>query len=292
MSYSDWLQERERQLNDWDPIGRLYETGALSGDRQCVELLPTFYAQFGPLLDFRLRSIQLRKESYDWMVRIWREQHDVRDESVSDLLKGGVDTYPIEEIVRILLNESVRFEVADQLGIFNPPALRLMVANAIENERAHDRGYDMASKHWNPLADFELACARQLADEVASGIDLVSRTIKNLKSESATGILGDENRSRWDEIVCDLGSTDSLLFEGFKNDIDSAVYEVFSALPRTQQLAIWMSHDHIRDDFDDTPRGWEEHGVEGFTLHDLDVVLEDVTRAVLGVARNEAESRE
>ncbi len=85
---------------------------------------------------------------------------------------------------------------------------------------------------------------------------------------------------------------DSLLSEGFKNDIDSAVYEVFSALTRTQQLAIWMSHDHIRDDFDDTPRGWKEHGVEGFTLHDVNVVLEDVTRMVLGVATNEADTRE
>ena len=104
--------------------------------------------------------------------------------------------------------------------------------------------------------------------------------------------MGDENRSRWDEIVCDLGSRDSLLYEGFKNDIDSAVYDVFSALSRTQQLAIWMSHDQIRDDFDDTPRGWKEHGVEGFTLHDVHVVREDVTRVVLGVATNEAESRE
>lgn len=209
---------------------------------------------------------------------------------MSDLFKGEAGGYSAERIVMNLIEECKKFEVADQLGVFNKPALRVMVANAIEIERASSRGYDMCSRMLKPLWDFGLTCTLELAEDLVAGTDLVGEVVRKLKSESATGILDQPSLfSRWAEIVCDLQSNDSLLSEGFRRDIDSAVYEVFYALPRTRQFAVWVTHEQIRADWDDPPRGWEEGGFEGFELHELNLVLEDVTESVLEVARAEAE---
>lgn len=291
MAFGNWLEERSAELDGWESLDTFYAMGAFSPDRPSIDLLPLYYARFGSLLDPTLRNIQLRKDGLCWMLIIWRAPREVREQSVTSLLEDVVDDDPVEQVVRRLLDESVRFEVAERLGVFNHASLRVMVANALERERAHDRGYNIACEHWRPTADFGLACAARLSAEIASGIDLVDRSVRVLKSESATGILGDEPRTRWDEIVSDVASIDSMLSEGFRSDVLTAVYDAFESLPRVQQIAVWMSHDHIQNDFEDTPRGWETGGMDGFKLHDLHIVLEDVLTEVLGVAQNEADSR-
>jgi len=278
---------RSEQREVWEVVRPWFESGVISDGSASVDLLPVFYARFGPLLDVKLLAIQLTNSNHRWQLNVLREGGADDRFDVASLLRLEGEKRNVHEIIIRLLESCVEFEIADVLDIFNAPAMSLIASG----EQAAVIKRDEAWESQQATVAFHLDCARFLAQHIADDLDLVAPTMAKLKSESATGILDGGEHSRWDEIVSQSRHIDSLLAEGFNDDIRSAAYEVFESWLRAKQLALWMTHSSTCDGIEDVGAYSPESGAEGFNLHDIQETFNDVVGEILGRAVDEADQR-
>ena len=182
--------------------------------------------------------------------------------------------------------------VGQTLGIFRTEVLRVLATMA---DRVQDTLGDQAERkaqemeellidHANYFRSMALFCAAELC----ASVDLAGDAVRHLKGEAAFGLNGDECETRWQEVV-EEARAESLLREGYVNEVRSAVHDAFHALPRAKQVAYWLVNSPLTDEM--TPGcDWLERSQnpEDWEFMELDSALNKAERKVWAMADEEA----
>jgi|GEM_PF-1860047 len=116
---------------------------------------------------------------------------------------------------------------------------------------------------------------------------LISMLTHKLKKQTATGILGSDLNTYWDEIgvIAEQGS-DNMLYEMLCDQIDREVYDaIVEDLPEAEQLALWLCSDDVNCERE----GWLPETVKDFEsgfkkdFSSIDMALRD---ELMGKAMN------
>lgn len=102
------------------------------------------------------------------------------------------------------------------------------------------REIDFAVGQNQERADFFREVAIELAEHLASSVDLVEPTIREIKSQESFGLRAEQGTSRWRELGAEAFEP-SLLHEIAKSDVESEIWQQFYELPEPVQLAVWFS---------------------------------------------------
>lgn len=270
-----------------EKVDAWFASGALAEDCVSIDLLPIFYGCYASMINPNLISIRLSKDGEEWFVQVFRDSSSAPKVSLSTLFNNDFKGISFYRAVHLVIDRSTEVEIALMLDIFNAAAKRLIVSCMETTEYEKEDIWQEQRK----VSEFYLDCAMLLAEHIAEKIDLVPPTIAKLKSEPATGILDDCERSRWDEIVSDSREGDSLLLEGFTRDIRSTAYEAFGEWPRAKQLAFWLSYFSGSGCLDEIGETAIDGGAENFRLFDMDNILDEVVKEIRGIAIDEADER-
>lgn len=229
--------------HDWNP-------------KDPIELLPLFRRAYPGCLADDVLAFQLFNgawpERIDYLVRIIRSCGDQvipmmreaeRYGDGYDYCDAPSDSYPIELIADYLRSDRIE-SLQDVFGLFDPAAYEMLCRVKSDAGsgigRKMQREIDFAVGQNQERADFFREVAIELAEHLASSVDLVEPTIREIKSQESFGLRAEQGTSRWRELGAEAFEP-SLLYEIAKNDVESEIWQQFHELPEPVQLAVWFS---------------------------------------------------
>jgi hypothetical protein len=269
-----------------------------------IELLPALREQYpGCIVDsvasIRLEAAGALRPSQGWCFWITERlpaQGHLDRRPVTDIVPITQDngdnydysdhptTEPPYELLHAIFRPGRALVVAETLGVFKPESRHLLRAQA---EFAADAASHAAELEFQAVnqrlmgqAQHHSEWAKLLAKELCRGVDLAGDAIQRLKNEPPLGLRDGEATSMWGELLAEARE-DSLLSEGYRRQVDQAVYEAFKALPRATQLAYWLIHSPAASEL--APgEDWDQPKAEPecWDLFELDSALERVSRKV------------
>jgi hypothetical protein len=288
--FADWLIASDLDVTSSKPVS--------------IELLPALSAQYPGCISSGVVSIRLEAAGdlrppqawCFWITERLPEQGRLSRRPITDIApitqtqgdnydySDHPTTEPSYELLWAIFRPGRALVVADTLGVFKPESLRLLREEA---EFAADAASHAAEVEFQAInqrlmgqAQHHSEWAKLLAKELCRGVDLAGDAIQRLKNEPPLGLRDGEATSMWGELLAEARE-DSLLSEGYRRQVDQAVYEAFKALPRATQLAYWLIHSPAASEL--APgEDWDQPKAEPecWDLFELDSALERVSRKV------------
>jgi hypothetical protein len=219
----------------WDPDG-------------VIELLPLFRRAYPGCIADDVMSFQLARDSSsgsgDYRIRAVRPDGDRGGSALAKFDRGihfdpefFPDRYLVDVIYRLLEPEYI-YHLQDAVGLFSPASYE-MLCRFVREQSAWQQ-INSAAKGNQERADFFREVAIELAEHLASPVDLVAPTIREIKSQESFGLRAEQGTSRWRELGAEAFEP-SLLHEIAKSDVESEIWQQFYELPEPVQLAVWFS---------------------------------------------------
>jgi hypothetical protein len=296
--FSDWLIASDLDVTSGKPVS--------------IELLPALSAQYPGCIASSVASIRLEaagalRAPQGWC--FWITEHLPAQERLSrrpvtdiaPITQDDGDNYdysdhpatePSYELLWAIFRPGQALVVADTLGVFKPESLRLLREEAEFAADAASHAVEVELQAINQRlmgqAQHHSDWAKLLAKELCCGVDLADHAIQRLKNELPLGLRDGEATSLWGELLAEARQ-DSLLSEGYRRQVDQAVYEAFKALPLATRLAYWLIHSPGASEL--APgEDWDQPRAEpdGWELFELDSALARASRKVWARADDEA----
>lgn len=263
-----------------------------------IDILPALRIRYPNCIDDSVSGVQLVNRPVgghsDWQFVVVRDCFDTQAPAmpVTEDRGDGYDfsDWPIEEypgdVLQTVLQTNRIVALQNTLGIFKPAAFDMM--RRIQEDARETEEDWLKHEHLSRIRFFR-SVATHLSEQIASSVDLVAPTVEHLKAEDSFGLRAEEGEPRWMEIGAEA-ATPSLLYQRTLEDVESTVSEVFSALPRHLQVALWYTSVVEGELFSDkSALDWDapSGSFENWALRDMDAYINKTARRVMAIAEND-----